>query len=57
MTCDGGDIISKDCYLPVNMEIGDWICVDGMGAYSSGVSTNFNGMKNDKCEHWSADLQ
>lgn len=43
-TCDGSDIIVKDALLP-ELEIGDWITFPNMGAYTSVLSTRFNGMK------------
>ena len=42
-TCDGSDIIVKDALLP-ELEIGDWITFPNMGAYTSVLSTGFNGM-------------
>jgi diaminopimelate decarboxylase len=44
MTCDGMDILNKNLLLP-EMEVGDWIVIGGMGAYTYGVKSLFNGMK------------
>lgn len=44
MTCDGLDIISNNINVPVDAKIGDWFCFGGMGAYTHGSKTNFNGM-------------
>lgn len=57
MTCDGIDIICKDVSIPKTLKIGDWFCIGGMGAYSYGIATNFNGMKHDKFVHWEVHMQ
>lgn len=44
MTCDGMDIIAKNLPIPVDMKVGDWLCFSGMGAYTHGCRSNFNGM-------------
>jgi len=44
MSCDGQDIILKNALLPTNLNVGDWICFGGLGAYSKSMQTNFNGM-------------
>ena len=44
MTCDGMDILSKNMGLP-DMELGDWLVFGGMGAYTVGPKSMFNGMK------------
>lgn len=44
MTCDGMDIISKNIGVPVDAKVGDWFCFGGMGAYTHGSKSNFNGM-------------
>lgn len=44
MTCDGLDVISKNIGIPVNAKIGDWFCFGGMGSYTIGSKTQFNGM-------------
>jgi diaminopimelate decarboxylase len=45
MTCDGRDIISSKAYLTNEIEVGDWMIFGGMGAYTVGPKSNFNGMK------------
>lgn len=44
MTCDGMDIITKSINVPIDMQVGDWLCFNGMGAYTHGCRSNFNGM-------------
>jgi ornithine decarboxylase len=43
-TCDGGDIISKQIFLPETLTEGDWIVWPRMGAYTSAATTRFNGI-------------
>lgn len=45
MTCDGLDVICKNLRAPVDAKVGDWFCFGGMGAYTHGSKSNFNGMK------------
>jgi len=45
MTCDGVDIITKNIMVPKELKVSDWLCVSGMGAYTYGCRSNFNGMK------------
>lgn len=44
MTCDGMDVISKNLGVPVDAKVGDWFCFGGMGAYTHGSKSTFNGM-------------
>lgn len=44
MTCDGYDIICKNLSIP-SMNVGDWIIVGGMGSYTYGPKSSFNGMQ------------
>jgi diaminopimelate decarboxylase len=44
MTCDGIDVIARNIAIPI-LKIGDWICVSGMGAYTVGSKSTFNGMR------------
>lgn len=44
MTCDGMDIITKNLGVPIDAKVGDWFCFSGMGAYTHGCKSNFNGM-------------
>jgi len=45
MTCDGMDIIAKSMAVPSGLKVSDWLCISGMGAYTYGCRSNFNGMK------------
>jgi diaminopimelate decarboxylase len=45
MTCDGMDIITKNISVPREMKVSDWLVISGMGAYTYGCRSNFNGMK------------
>lgn len=44
MTCDGMDIITKSINVPIDAQVGDWLCFGAMGAYTHGCKSNFNGM-------------
>ena len=46
-TCDGGDIIYKDCMVPEDISVGNWIVWPRMGAYTSAATTKFNGIPFD----------
>jgi hypothetical protein len=55
MTCDGYDIIAKNLPMP-NMQVGDWLVLGGMGSYTYGPRSKFNGMKSmDKIIVWRSD--
>ncbi len=55
MTCDGLDIITQNIHVPMDVKVGDWMVVGGMGAYTYGCRTEFNGMKScEKIIRWSA---
>lgn len=41
-TCDGLDRIAEHCSLP-ELQVGDWLLFDNMGAYTMAASSNFNG--------------
>ncbi|XP_065123488.1 ornithine decarboxylase 1-like isoform X2 [Paramisgurnus dabryanus] len=43
-TCDGLDRIVEQCSLP-DMQVGDWLLFENMGAYTMATSTNFNGFQ------------
>jgi ornithine decarboxylase len=43
-TCDSYDVI-PDCELPLMAEVGDWIFMSNMGAYTSAGKVDFNGIK------------
>lgn len=44
MTCDGMDIIAKSITIPIDAKVGDWFCFGGMGSYTYGCKSKFNGM-------------
>jgi len=44
-TCDSVDVLPLPWRLPADAREGDWIEVGQMGAYSTAVSTEFNGLK------------
>lgn len=57
MTCDGMDVITKNINTPAELQVSDWLCISGMGAYTYGSRSNFNGMKStEKIIKWSANL-
>jgi len=49
-TCDGLDCIVKDCRLP-ELDTGDWLIFNDMGAYTMSAASTFNGMPKPKCYH------
>ena len=50
-TCDSFDKISLSVQLPGNLEIGDYLLTDNIGAYSIASSTHFNGFDGAKIIH------
>ena len=50
-TCDSFDKISVSEQLPGNLEIGDCLFTDNIGAYSTASSTKFNGFDGAKILH------
>jgi ornithine decarboxylase len=50
-TCDSFDKISLSVPLPGNLEVGDFLCTDNIGAYSNASSTKFNGFVGAKILH------
>ncbi|EDV20648.1 uncharacterized protein TRIADDRAFT_31500 [Trichoplax adhaerens] len=44
-SCGAMDCLLSDCNLP-EMEAGEWVYYEDMGAYTSCLTTNFNGFKN-----------
>jgi len=52
MTCDGLDIIARKLMMPKDVQTGDWLSFGGMGAYTYGPRSRFNGMRSlvDVCE-------
>jgi len=43
-TCDSYDTINE-CKFPMEYDVGDWIFINNMGAYTSVCKTDFNGIK------------
>ena len=50
-TCDSFDKISLAENLPANLQIGDYLCTENIGAYSIASSTTFNGFNGAKILH------
>lgn len=50
-TCDSFDKISLSVELPWNLEVGDYLYTDNIGAYSTASSTKFNGFDGAKILH------
>jgi len=49
-TCDGLDCLTRDSRLP-ELNTGDWLLFEDMGAYTMSAASNFNGMPKPKCYH------
>lgn len=45
MTCDGADVISRNTGFSSEVKVGDWLCFSGMGSYTFGPKSSFNGME------------
>ncbi len=50
-TCDSFDKISLSVELPANLEVGDFLLTENIGAYSTASSTTFNGFDGAKIIH------
>jgi ornithine decarboxylase len=50
-TCDSFDKISLSVKLPWNLEVGDFLYTESIGAYSTASSTTFNGFDGAKIIH------
>jgi ornithine decarboxylase len=46
-TCDSLDMLPSEYSLPADVEEGDWIEIDRLGAYSNANATRFNGFYTD----------
>ena len=58
MTCDGMDIIAKNMSIPIDARVGDWLCFGGMGAYTYGCRSKFNGMSStEKVIRWPTSIK
>jgi ornithine decarboxylase len=49
-TCDSIDLISDNVSLP-ELAIGEWMYVEGFGAYTIAASSSFNGFKTSICKY------
>ena len=57
MTCDGLDVITKNLAIPNGMKVSDWMCISGMGAYTYGPRSTFNGMNStEKVLYWQGEV-
>ncbi|MGD0337193.1 MAG: type III PLP-dependent enzyme [Bacteroidota bacterium] len=50
-TCDSFDKITLSADLPANLELGDYLYTENIGAYSTASSTKFNGFDGAKIVH------
>ncbi|MGD1044843.1 MAG: type III PLP-dependent enzyme [Bacteroidota bacterium] len=50
-TCDSFDKITLSAELPANLEVGDFLFTEDIGAYSTASSTKFNGFDGAKIIH------
>jgi ornithine decarboxylase len=50
-TCDSFDKVSLSVELPGNLEVGDYLCTENIGAYSIASATKFNGIDGAKVVH------
>ena len=46
-TCDSEDMLTGGYRLPADVREGDWIELDGLGAYSNAMASHFNGFHPD----------
>jgi ornithine decarboxylase len=49
-TCDSIDLISDNVLLP-ELAVGEWMYVEGFGAYTIAASSSFNGFKTNICKY------
>ena len=57
MTCDGADVLVKTINIPEDIEVHDWFCFGGMGIYTLGPKSNFNGMQSTtRIFEWNANV-
>ena len=50
-TCDSFDKVTLSVRLPGNLEVGDYLYTENIGAYSTASSTKFNGIEGAKIVH------
>lgn len=46
-TCDGLDCVAAQCHLTHDVDVGDWLYFEHLGAYTSAATTRFNGFMAD----------
>lgn len=57
MTCDGADVIAKNTGFCADVKVGDWLCYSGMGSYTYGPKSAFNGMESTtRVFQWSSPI-
>jgi ornithine decarboxylase len=56
-TCDSFDKITLSAELPAELEIGDYLYTENIGAYSTASSTKFNGFDGAKIIHLNMDSE
>lgn len=50
-TCDSIDLVRKVCYLPEDLEVGDWLIYENMGAYTICAASTFNGLQRSEVRY------
>ena len=52
-TCDGLDMITEDRFLP-EVNVGDWLYFEDMGAYTVAASSTFNGFQKPRSFYYTS---
>lgn len=55
-TCDSMDCITKEAKLP-DMDIGDWLYFENMGAYTVAAASEFNGFSLSRVFYTNSELE
>ncbi|KAK3709431.1 hypothetical protein QZH41_020424, partial [Actinostola sp. cb2023] len=55
-SCDGNDFVNRDSRLP-KLSVGDWLYFDNFGAYTSAISSSFNGFSAEKYKYYHITLE
>lgn len=50
-TCDSIDLVRKVCHLPEDLEVGDWLVYENMGAYTICAASTFNGLQRSEVRY------
>lgn len=50
-TCDSIDLVRKVVDLPEDLEVGDWLVYENMGAYTICAASNFNGLRRSEVRY------